>query len=162
MKRDFDGFKGEHYVNTTGRNDIVSAKIATDKQFIYFYVQTRDKLSPATDKAWMRLLINTDRDSKTGWNGYDYVINRVSPTANKAIIERSTGGWSWTKAGEVAYRASGNSLEIKVPRTMLKQKGPVDIEFKWSDNMQTDGDAIDFIINGDVAPSGRFSYRYVN
>jgi hypothetical protein len=162
IKRDFDGFKGEHYINTTGRNDIVSAKVANDKQFVYFYVQTQDKLSPVTDKAWMRLFINTDCDSKTGWNGYDYVINRVNPTSGKAIVERSTGGWNWAKAGVVDYRVSESTLEIKVPRTLLKQKGPVDIEFKWSDNMQGDGDAIDFIINGDVAPSGRFNYHYVN
>jgi hypothetical protein len=125
-------------------------------------VQTQDKLSPVTDKAWMRLFINTDCDSKTGWNGYDYVINRVNPTSGKAIVERSTGGWNWAKAGVVDYRVSESTLEIKVPRTLLKQKGPVDIEFKWSDNMQGDGDAIDFIINGDVAPSGRFNYHYVN
>jgi hypothetical protein len=162
IKRNFDGFKGEHYTNTTGRNDIISAKVAVDKQLVYFYVQTQDKLSPITDKAWMRLFINTDRDSKTGWNGYDYVINRVNPTAGKAIVEKTTGGWNWAKAGDVGYQLKDNVLEIKVPRALLKQNGTVDIEFKWSDNMQVDGDAIDFIINGDVAPSGRFNYHYVN
>jgi hypothetical protein len=36
----------------------------------------------------------------------------------------------------------------------------VDIEFKWSDNMQSEGDIMDFYINGDVAPGGRFNYVY--
>ena len=34
------------------------------------------------------------------------------------------------------------------------------INFKWSDNMQTDGDIMDFYNNGDVAPLGRFKYQY--
>jgi hypothetical protein len=37
----------------------------------------------------------------------------------------------------------------------------VDFEFKWSDNMQEDGVITDFLINGDVAPAGRFNYHYV-
>ena len=32
--------------------------------------------------------------------------------------------------------------------------------FKWSDNMQVDGDIMDFYSNGDVAPAGRFMYHY--
>ena len=161
IHRDFDGWKGTHYINTTGRNDIVLSKVAVDKQFVYFYVQTQDRLTPSTDKAWMRLFIDIDRNNKTGWNGYDYVINRSSPSA-KAIIERSTNGWEWAKVGELDYHVKDNILEVKILKKLLGIKGPVDFEFKWSDNMQTDGDIIDFLINGDVAPSGRFNFRYIN
>jgi hypothetical protein len=34
------------------------------------------------------------------------------------------------------------------------------LEFKWSDNMQNDKDPLDWYINGDVAPGGRFNYIY--
>jgi hypothetical protein len=161
IQRDFDGWKGTHYTNASGRNDIISAKVAMDKDYLYFYVQTQDKLSPINDKAWMRLFIDADRDSKTGWNGYDYVINRINP-AGKATVEQSKTGWNWKKVGRVDYILTDNVLEIKVPRKLIKQKAAADFEFKWSDNMQVDGDITDFIINGDVAPSGRFNYHYVN
>ncbi|GAB3924559.1 glycoside hydrolase family 71/99 protein [Mucilaginibacter myungsuensis] len=161
IHRDEDGWKGTHYVNKTGRNDIVSAKVAVDAQYIYFQVSTKAKLSPATDPAWMRLFINIDNNYNTGWQGYDLVINRSSP-GKKALVERSAKGWNWTKVADVNYRIDGNTLELKIPRSVIKQKGLVDIQFKWSDNMQVDGDINEFIISGDVAPSGRFNYRYLN
>lgn len=36
----------------------------------------------------------------------------------------------------------------------------VDIEFKWNDNMQENGNIMDFYVNGDTAPGGRFNYVY--
>ena len=36
----------------------------------------------------------------------------------------------------------------------------VRFNFKLSDNMQTDGDVMDFYQNGDVAPGGRFTFVY--
>jgi len=36
------------------------------------------------------------------------------------------------------------------------------INFKWSDNMQNEGDIMDFYVNGDVAPGGRFKYQYAS
>jgi len=36
----------------------------------------------------------------------------------------------------------------------------VDIEFKWNDNMQDNGNIMDFYVNGDTAPGGRFNYVY--
>ena len=37
---------------------------------------------------------------------------------------------------------------------------PLDFEFKWSDNMQDEGNIMDFYVNGDAAPGGRFNYVY--
>lgn len=57
-------------------NDIAHCKVTKDKHNIYFLVAT------ATDIVWddtprrMRLLLNTDCDYATGWQGYDYIIER--------------------------------------------------------------------------------------
>jgi hypothetical protein len=116
-------------------------------------------MTPATDPGWMRLFINTDRDKNTGWEGYDFVINRMNP-AQKAIVEKTDAGWNWQNAGEAEYSVLKNKLEIKVPKAMLGISGEPDFEFKWSDNMQNDGDVMDFWLNGDAAPTGRGSYHY--
>ncbi len=34
------------------------------------------------------------------------------------------------------------------------------VNFKWSDNMQADGDIMDFCTNGDVAPGARYKYSF--
>lgn len=158
--RNCDGYGGLHYYNTTGRNDIISAKVARDSENIYFMVETKDDLSPRSDDAWMRLLIDVD-NSENNWETFEYIVNRESPT-DMAVLERSTGGWNWETVGEVYYNIKGNRLQIKIPKAMLGIDGNAfSLNFKWSDNMQNDGDIMDFYINGDVAPSGRFKYRFI-
>lgn len=161
MVRDYDGYKGTHYTNTTGRNDIVKSKIAKDADYMYFYVETTDKLTSHTDEKWMRLYINTDRDHATGWEGYDYIVNRTSP-ASKAVIEKNVNNtWEWQSAGDVDFSVNDNVLVVKIPRTLLGlQDKSVDIEFKWADNTTEDGNAIDFWVSGSAAPCGKFNYRY--
>ena len=63
------------YVNETGRNDLVAAKVSYDEQKVYFYVRTREPISPCTEKNWMLLLVDTDANPKTGWLGYDFQMN---------------------------------------------------------------------------------------
>jgi hypothetical protein len=53
IHRNSNGWGNLKYVNTSGRNDIVIAKVARDKDNIYFYVQTDQPISPKTDPAWM-------------------------------------------------------------------------------------------------------------
>ncbi len=151
----------QYYTNNTGRNDILVSKVARDAENLYFYVETAEKLSPYTDPSWMRLFINSDRVYKSGWEGYDYVINRVNPTENKAVIEKSTSGWNWETVGEVDYVVDDNKMMISVPRSMVNLTGALDFEFKWSDNMQEQGDIMDFYTNGDTAPIARFSYHFI-
>ena len=162
MHRDHRGRYSEYYVNNTGRNDIVGAKVARDDNNLYFYVETADRLTPSTDRNWMMLLIDTDRDRSTGWNGYDVIVNRLSPDGRKAIVERNVGGrWEWEKAGEAAMAVSGDKLELAIARSILGlTDDQVDIEFKWNDNMQENGNIMDFYVNGDTAPGGRFNFVY--
>ena len=51
-------------------------------------------------------------------------------------------------------------MEIKVARKDLGMTGALDFEFKWSDNMQEEGNILDFYVNGDCAPGGRFNFVY--
>lgn len=159
IHRNHPGWGSLIYTNTTGRNDIVLSKVAMDNDNIYFYVETAATLSPKTGAGWMRLFINIDNNKNTGWEGYDFVINRINPAA-KAILEKTDAAWNWQKAGEVDYAVNGNKLEIKVPKSLLGITSEPDFGFKWSDNMQEQNNIMDFWINGDVAPAGRFNYRY--
>ena len=174
VKPEFNDYKGDTlhrnapgagsdltYVNTTGRNDIVLAKVARDKDFIYFYVETNNDLSPSSDSSWMRLFIDADRNKSTGWEGYDYVLNRVSP-GTKALLEKSINSWDWTTVDSVEYIKGNKKMEVKIPRSLLglDTLNDISIEFKWSDNSQSNGNIMDFYVNGDAAPNGRFNYVY--
>ena len=159
--RDSKGIGDSYYTDFSGRNDIIGAKVARDGDYLYFYVETAEDLTPSSDPAWMQLFIDADRDKATGWNGYDFVVNRVSPKGSKAILERNLKGrWKWGKASSVDFYTKGNKLTVRIPRDAVGIPGKVDIEFKWNDNMQDEGNILDFYVSGDTAPGGRFNYVY--
>ncbi|GGD51143.1 discoidin domain-containing protein [Paenibacillus nasutitermitis] len=153
------------YTNTTGRNDIQSAKIARDADYVYFYVKTKDNITAYTGSGWMRLFIKTNA-ALSNWEGYNFVVNRsvVNGTATNLDKVTSAGGWNWSNvSNSVAYRASGREMELAIPRTALGVSDtsvPLRLEFKWNDNMQSQGDVSEFNINGDTAPNGRFNYVF--
>jgi hypothetical protein len=53
-------------------------------------------------------------------------------------------------------------MELCIPRRLLNLPAgePLNFEFKWIDNVPASGDILDFYLHGDVAPSGRFNYRF--
>ncbi len=164
LPRHHDGTAGEHYTNRTGRNDFVAMKVARDDAYVYFYVRTRNPITPRTDANWMWLMIDIDQNTATGWNGYDYIVNRTVESDGATWLEKNAGGWQWQKAARLQYRFQGNELQLAIPREAMKlPKGRtrVALDFKWADNMQSPGDIMDFYLSGDVAPEGRFMYRYV-
>ena len=162
MDRDFDGYGGVHYTNQTGRNDIVGCRVARDETSLFFYVETAEKLSSYSSPNWMRLFFGpAGKTTDDSWNGFTYMVEQ---TKEKALLKEyagKEGKWEWTEIGEVPRRARGARLAVSVPRERIRGLGKkVDIRFKWSDNMQAEGDVLDFYENGDTAPDGRFAYRY--
>lgn len=164
LHRDHRGAYDQYYTNFTGRNDIVGAKVARDDQQLYFYVETADQLTSPNDRNWMMLFIDSDRDKATGWNGYDFIVNRVSPTRNRVVVERNVGNrWEWEQVAVVPFTVEHNKLAFGVDRKLLGLEGKaIGIEFKWSDNMQENGNIMDFYVNGDTAPGGRFNFVYMD
>lgn len=162
LHRSHYGYASLQYINTTGRNDIVLAKVARDAQQLYFYVETAEPVTAYSGSDWMQLFIDIDRNKATGWEGYDFMLNRTSPTQTTMTIERSTDSWNWTSVGQVGYALINNKIEIAIPRALLGEHAAdtLDFEFKWADNAQLEGNIMNFYVNGDAAPGGRFNFRY--
>jgi hypothetical protein len=149
------------YTNTTGRNDIILAKVSCDDRYVYFYVRAREPLTPAAEPNWMLLFIDIDQDSRTGWLGYDRFVNRSGSQGQTAVMESNVGDkYAWNRIAEVQRRAAGCELEMAIPREALALTTlPAVLDFKWADNIQQTGHGSDFTLNGDVAPNDRFNYR---
>lgn len=161
-KRDCDGWVGLHYNSDTLRNDFVKAEVTVNDENIYLTVETKENITPFTDNAWMRIFIDTDKTGiSQNWEGFEYVINRNGATENTVNIEKSTGGWNFTKAGTASYTLNGNRMTYVIPVSALGlNSADVHFNFKLSDNMQNDGDILDFYKSGDAAPGGRFTFVY--
>ncbi len=142
------------YTNTTGRNDFHLMKVARDAKNLYFYVETTGSITENSGSNWMRLFINSDRKHETGWYGYDYRIE-----GGKQLQKYTNNQWetisiisSEVKGKQLMYIIPVSTIEVNIRK--------LNLEFKWSDNMQDDNDPMDWYINGDTAPGGRFNFVY--
>ena len=157
------GYKNISLTNTTGRNDICYAKVATDSKSLFFYVETADAITPRTGRNWMRLFISVKGSAAPAWEGFQWVVNNKVTGDTRTTLQRSKGGWDWEDAATVDYAVSGNRMELAIP---LRELGIADVrdftvDFKWIDNAVTDGDIRECMRDGDSAPGDRFRYRYI-
>lgn len=161
--RDTQGFQNRApMTNTSGRNDIVVAKVAKDADNMYFYVKTADKMTnQLLSKQWMMLFLNTDTEYSTGWNGYDYMVGK-DPNNNKkySLMKNVGNGYEWTSVCEVEAVVDGAEMFFALKQSDLGIEGETDLDFKWADNTPENPDVMDFYTEGDVAPNTRFNYRY--
>jgi hypothetical protein len=165
--RDHPGYAtATHYIDKTGRNDIVRCKVAYDPANIYFYVQTQKPITPhpgEADPSWMNLWLNTDRNANTGWHGYDFVVNRRLTDSSHTQLQATRSGWNWQRIGDVPLRLDGNQLMLSIPRKLIgldKPDQPLNFEFKWSDHCQPGDEINAFTLSGDAAPNFRFNYLF--
>ena len=140
------------YINVSGRNDIHILKNAWDRQYVYFYAETAEALTSPEGDDWMRLYLNADRLCETGWLGFDFRVVRGN------TLQRYEAG-EWTTLRTVDGSVDGRRMMIAVPREDTGMTDGINIEYKWADNMQRE-DPMDWYVNGDAAPGGRFSCFY--
>ncbi|MCC6697848.1 MAG: hypothetical protein IT365_19635 [Candidatus Hydrogenedentes bacterium] len=163
--RDYIGYGGLHYTNTSGRNDIVIAKVAADSGNVSFYVETKGPLTPHSNPNWMLLFIDSDRNHETGWYGYDFLVNKSvvdDKTTTVMRYDASASGGSWVGTARVEYRYAGNALELAIPRELLGLTGyAFTFDFHWCDNPTELKDPISLCTDGDSAPNRRFNYRCI-
>jgi hypothetical protein len=164
LSRNHPGYDGVgRYTNTTGRNDFVLLKAAYDREMIYFYARTSKPITRPGGSNWMHLYLDADADPKTGWEGYDFIVNRKLRGNRMTLLESTSEGWNWRPGPRLKYHVRGHELELGIPRRDLGLDAgpePPRFNFKWADNMQREGDVMEFTVNGDAAPNGRFRYAF--
>ena len=170
--RNAEGYGDITYTETSGRNDIIGAKVARDADFVWFLVECFDNITPYTDALWMNLYIDSDQENQ-GWNTFDFVVNKTAASADTLVLERFTADNDYSKTEKVAdveYVLDGKYLTVKIPKSALGLTGnDYTVNFAWTDNVHDEGDygkfsgdILDFYTAGDVAPGGRFKFSFVS
>ncbi len=162
--RNHSGYYGKRYVDTSGRNDIVLAKVAVDDKSLYFYAETADTLTSYTGHNWMLLLIDADKNSETGWFGYDFVVNKsIIDEKTTTLLRYDQDSHRWVQIADLSYHSSGKRLEVAVPRRLIGLDGKTSLsfDFHWCDNPSDLRDPISLCTGGDSAPNRRFNYRCI-
>ncbi|MEN6429117.1 MAG: hypothetical protein ABFE13_27535 [Phycisphaerales bacterium] len=164
VHRDHKGYGSTHYTDASGRNDIILCKMTRDSESLYCYVRTAEPMTPSSDPNWMLLFLDTDLNPKTGWQGYDVLINAEVSDAETTTVKRTTGGWNWRTVARVPYRVRGSELELQAPLSAIGHNtdSQSSIDFHWADNIRRTNDIVEFPLSGDSAPNRRFNYRWRN
>lgn len=145
-------------IRTAPAATISFARVSPQQDRIAFLVTCAEDITPSSDPAWMRLFVDVDQNFKSGWKGYDLIINQTAPTAAGLSVTMIKDGKS-TELPREPYSVKGAGLEIALPRSWFGSP-PLRLDFKWADNQQKDGDIVEFALYGDSAPDRRFNYRY--
>jgi hypothetical protein len=148
------------YIDTTGRNDIKTLKVARDDKNIYFYAETNETLSSFRDPYWMLLFIDIDQNKKTGWNGYDFLVNSKIINDTSTTIAVMDEEAKLKNYNNIPLKIEGNKLMLAIPKDILGIKGKAAFDFHWADNIQKLGDINEFFLHGDSAPDRRSNYRF--
>lgn len=161
--RNHMGYGGLHYTDNSGRNDIITSKVAVNEKNIDFYVETNESLTSYEESNWMLLLIDADKNPSTGWYGYDYLVNKEIKDSKISLLMRFDQNKNkWCNHGTIEYAYVENQLELSIPRNLMElEKDQLIFDFKWSDNVGELDDPISLSTTGDTAPNRRFNYRYI-
>lgn len=151
----------KEYVNNSGRNDIVEARVSENKQKLFFYVKTDSALTRWDSVDWMRLFITVNQSDMAGWEGFQLLVNKTPLNSHQTTLSKYSAVNGWEEIAVLEYKVSGNELELAIPKYVA---GIPDtsfvIDFKWVDNIPLNAGPMNWLDKGDAAPNGRFKYRY--
>ena len=154
---------GIRYQDSSARNDLAIAQVARDEQSLFFHITTATAITPTTDQNWMMLYIDIDANPTTGWQGYDFLVNRTRE-GNTCSLERYTAATKmWEKIAMVPLFYAVDHLTLSIARDALGVSaavGKLKIDFKWVDHIPVSDDIMDFYRKGDTAPDARFNYHF--
>jgi YVTN family beta-propeller protein len=148
----------------TGANNPIDWReswLAHDNANFYIAYQAHSAVS---DSWGYGIYIDVDGDRNTGFRGFldeypigaDYIIEA-------AELQRYTGSgtnWSWDDVATVSRSASGNIVELALPRSLLGDPGAVRLFFR-GDNNAVSGDVVDFYPDTVVDASADAESRYL-
>ena len=153
------------YTDTTNRNDIEEVRVAEDDDYIYFLVQCKDSIQVDLEGGnWMNILISVNGSSDSGWNGYNFIVNRSPEENGLTTVEKLTAAGSAGVSDQAGGRGyvpvNGRYGQDRIPKTALGVSGEYRIDFKVLDNVSDLADLSTYYTTGDACPAGRMNYAY--
>ena len=152
-----EGWAKQTLTETSGRNDFANLRVTTEPGFVNFLIHTRAPLTTPEGSRWLNILIDADQNPKTGWMGYDYLINRERKTDGSTSLERIGQNGPEGSPTLIPCAFDNNMLELKIPVLPEWQGKPLAFDFHASDNAPFDDS---YFTKGDHAPDRRFNFRF--
>ena len=157
-----DAARKNWYKQDPARNNLVEVRVTVDSENVYFYIKATEDIVLSDDANWMNIFIGkgSTPNSRKGWEGYEYVINR-SRENGKASIEKLNADYTGkTLVAKAEYSVQGNVMQVSVPRATLGVTDAEDFFFKVADGVEDPAEIMNYYASGRSMPMGRLSYLY--
>lgn len=154
--RNHESWGKQTIVERSGRNDFANLRVAKQDNSVAFLIHTRAPLTTPDDTRWLNLFIDADQDPTTGWNGYDYLVNRQRKDG-KTSLEKLGRSGDTQSISDIPFAFDNNMLELSLPILPEWKGKPLAFDFHASDNAPLNDK---FYTKGDHAPDRRFNFRY--
>lgn len=160
--RDYKGAnKDNYYKQDAPRNNIQEVRVANDNDYVYFYIRCENAITSYTSGTnWMNVLIGSGTPDLSGWNGYEYVLNREPGKNGTTSIHKLDSAGKATKVGSAEYTVNGSVMQVKVAKNSIGLKGEKSLYFKVADGVTKSNDIMNYYVTGKSLPLGRLSYQY--
>lgn len=160
--RDEKGIGSSYYKNDSGRNEFAEIRVMHDEEYVAFYAKTKEDIVFNMFTKWMTLFVSVDgRPYQPHWHHYHYLVNDIVLDRSATFLQTCLGGFRWGNNTRIPYEFKGNEIAIYLPKKALGlTDAPFTLSFKWADHTGFNENIEDFYEFGDVAPYGRFNFRY--
>ncbi|MHA7831774.1 MAG: glycoside hydrolase family 71/99 protein [Flagellimonas sp.] len=159
LVREYPGWgRIDSYSNNTGRNDIIQAKVAEDGTNYYFLLELANDLKSESWPQKLDLLIKANGNGYN-WEGFTHKIG-LKENSSSAVLKTYGKRDKWHEDLTLKHHVVGNMIEVALPKSSIRVDKAY-FDFKWTDNFDVYDDIMKFYDHGDVAPNGRFTYRYI-
>lgn len=158
--RDYINAAGNaRYVQPEPRNNLQEVRVTSDSSYIYFYIRCSKDIVSASDARWMNIFIGRGTPSQKGWNGYDYVVNRMR-SGNTASVEALSSNYLGSVTASADINLCGSVLNVRIPRAALGMSGSDTFYFKVADDIGDPSQIMNYYTSGSSLPLGRLSFQY--
>jgi hypothetical protein len=80
---------------------------------------------------------------------------------NMMLYRYDSSTSTWGEVKTISYTTAANEMMLSLGKADVGLTGEKDFDFKWIDNIpKASTSVLDFIVEGEAAPDGRFNYRY--
>ena len=158
--RDYINAAGNaRYVQPEPRNSLQEVRVTSDSSYIYFYIRCSKDIVSASDARWMNIFIGRGTPSQKGWNGYEYVVNRMR-NGNTASVEALSSNYLGSVTASADINLCGSVLNVRIPRAALGMSGSDTFYFKVADDVGDPSQIMNYYTSGSSLPLGRLSFQY--
>ena len=163
MSTDSTARTDQNYRMDAPTNFIREFRVTNDDEMVYVMIRTDDDAIVGNDDpSLLNVMIGIEHLEESGFEGFQFLINRYPAAEGKTSVEYSAEGYHFEKVADAAITVDGCYVMLAIPRRALKieEDQSFTLRVKCVDSVQAPENMMDYYVSGEVLPLGRYYCVY--